>query len=81
MPEPAVICPLCRRSLTGDDVMLVEVPLVYDGALFGQCLFCQGMWHRFPPGHPVRVRAEAYLALTSRDAEVAGSPESSQERS
>ena len=43
----------------------VEIPGVYDGGLFFECWRpdggCGARWHRLPPGHPLRMRAEPYV--------------------
>lgn len=39
----------------------VEVPGVYDGGLFYQCPDCNGRFHRWPEGHPLRSRAYVYV--------------------
>ena len=39
----------------------VEIRGVYDGVLYYECPDCGGRWHRFPVGHYLRERAEAYV--------------------
>lgn len=39
----------------------VEVPKVYDGGLYVQCPDCEGTWHRWPEGHPLRAKAKTYI--------------------
>lgn len=40
--------------------MGVNVPGVYDGALFWRCMFCGHEWHRFTDER-MRSRAESYM--------------------
>lgn len=59
-----ITCPHCGVDLRLGEyfrVFGVEVPGVYDGALFWQCPDCAGRWHRFPEGHSLRERAEGYV--------------------
>ncbi|MPZ66207.1 MAG: hypothetical protein GEU83_12060 [Pseudonocardiaceae bacterium] len=44
----------------------VEIPGVYDGVLYWRCPDCGGRWHRFPPGHHLRQRAEPYVGVGIR---------------
>lgn len=40
----------------------IEIKGVYDGVLYWQCPDCGHQWHRWPEGHPLRKRAESYVA-------------------
>lgn len=40
----------------------VEVPGVSDGVLYWMCPHCNHRWHRWPEGHPLRVRAEEFIS-------------------
>lgn len=41
--------------------ILIEVSEEYDGGLFYRCPDCDGEWHRFPEGHPLRRSAEKFI--------------------
>jgi hypothetical protein len=44
----------------------VEILGGYDGVLFYQCPDCDGRWHRWPEGSPLRAEAEACWAKWSK---------------
>ncbi len=63
-------CPHCKAEMTykGADgkttyscAVMVTIPGVYDGGLYILCPYCNGRWHRFPEGHPLRERAAPYV--------------------
>lgn len=67
MPEVEA-CPHCgalfgyeHEGKTYSRAVMVEVWGVYDGGLFWQCPDCNGRWHRWPEGHPLRAKAEPYV--------------------
>lgn len=39
----------------------IEIPEVYDGSLFYRCPDCHRAFHRWPEGHELRQRAEAFM--------------------
>jgi hypothetical protein len=47
----------------GEPMVLVEIQGVYDGGLFWECAACGKQKHRFPTSHPLRIKAERYMAL------------------
>jgi hypothetical protein len=44
----------------------VEIRGIYDGGLFFQCADCDGTWHRWSLGHPLRERAAQWLLTHGR---------------
>ncbi len=50
-------CPKCDCP----GYVMVEVPGVYDGGLFYECVNCHHRWHRFEPHHYLYTRAEPYV--------------------
>ena len=59
-------CPHCRVHLREEETIGVEVPGVFDGVLYWQCPSCDGAIHRFPAEHPLRARAEGWMAKFGR---------------
>lgn len=61
------LCPHCGSDQLSDGgpyrrTFMIEIGGLYDGGLFYECPDCQGRWHRWPPGHRLRERAEPYVA-------------------
>ena len=56
MSETDIRCPECDGTIMG-----VEVPGVYDGALFWQCMACGHPFHRFEVGDPLRIKAQTWV--------------------
>lgn len=72
-PDGPDVCPHCDAALAYyvdeqrySRVLGVEVRGVYDGVLYFACPDCHTAWHRWPPGHPIRERAERYRARHNR---------------
>lgn len=59
------VCPHCEATLQAGDgyykTLGVVVPGVYDGALYWQCPFCEGTWHRWAPGTRLWTKARWYI--------------------
>jgi formate dehydrogenase maturation protein FdhE len=57
------VCPDCSET---KDIIYIEVQGVYDGALYIECRHCGTCFHRFPPGHYIREKADQWLEELNR---------------
>ncbi len=61
LPTPARrVCPVNGCTMTMGPLGAIYRG-IYDGVLHWTCGECGGNWHRWPPGHPLRAKAEMIL--------------------
>lgn len=65
-------CPKCGANLKDGGYsrkLGIEIRGVYDGILYWMCPDCGEPWHRWPPGDPLRARANFYMPRSTKDYE------------